>query len=102
MQRRERVEPLNGPGDLAVDEHRLGKAFPAMHDAVAHGLQHQFPQRRVDVRVHLFQGLRVVPGAHNFAVAVAAVAHADTFDEPLGQHAAGFDITDLVLERGRA
>jgi hypothetical protein len=99
---RERVEPFNCPGDLVIDEHGLGEAFPAVHDAVADGVQLPLPQRRVDVGVHLFQGFGMVPGAHDFAVAVAAVAHADSFDQPLGQHAAGFDITDLVLERGRA
>jgi hypothetical protein len=44
------------------------------------------------------QRLRMVPRTLDLAVPVAAVAHPDLFDQPLGQHAARSNIADLVLE----
>ena len=102
VQRGQRVEPLDGAGDLVVDQDRLGEALAAVHHAVADGVELPVAELRVDGRVHLFQRLGMVARALDLAVALAAVAHADLLDQPLGEHTAGRDIADLVLERGRA
>ncbi|CAH0326407.1 hypothetical protein SRABI128_05314 [Microbacterium sp. Bi128] len=102
MQRGERVQPLNGPGDLVVDQHRLGEALPAVHHAVADGIQHAVPQGVVDGGVHLLQRLGVVARALDLAVALTAGTHADLLDQAFGEHAAGLDVAHLILERRRA
>ena len=73
-----------------------------MHHAVSDGVQRPVPERLVDVRVHEFERLRMVPRALDLAVALAAGTHPDLLDQPFGQHTAGLDVPDLVFERGRA
>jgi hypothetical protein len=102
VQRRQRVEPLDGAGDLVVDEHRLAEPLPAVHHAVPHSIQLPVAKHLVDGCVHLLKCLGVVCRSHHFAVALAAVGHADPFDQPFGEDAAGGDVTDLEFERGRA
>jgi hypothetical protein len=102
VQGRQRVEPLDGAGDLVVDQDRLGEPLTAVHHPVPHGGQLQAAQLLVDGGVHLLERLRVVPRALDFAVPVAAVAHADLLDQPLGEDAPGGDIAHLVFEGGRA
>src|SRR2546422_565036 len=59
MQRRQRVQPFNGPDDLVVDQHGLGETLPAVHHAVADGVEPTVPQCLVNGGVHLLQGLRM-------------------------------------------
>ena len=39
VQGRQRVEPLDGAGDLVVDQYRLSEPLPAVHHPVAHGAE---------------------------------------------------------------
>jgi hypothetical protein len=102
VQRRQRVEPFDGTGDLVVDQHGLAEPLAAVHHPVPHRVQLPVPQHLMDGRVHLLEGFGVVCRAHHLAVALAAVGHADPLDQPLGEHGALGDVAHLVLERGRA
>ena len=102
VQRGQRVEPFDGAGDLVVDQHGLAEPLAAVHHAVPHGVQLPAAQHLVDGRVHQLERLRMVARAHHFAVALAAVGHADPLDQPFGEDAVGRHIAHLVLERGRA
>ena len=60
VQRGQRVEPLDGAGDLVVDQHGLAEPLAAVDHAVPHGVQLPVTQHLVDGGVHQLEGLGMV------------------------------------------